>query len=113
MDDFEVLLKSEHFTRGRLRAGLKSFGSRIDRAVLTEPSASGRSIPVAITGPDYNVVSEADARRLAACWNAFEGVPTAKIETMPGSVLSLLNLFEELYERIEQMQAVIDSRVSK
>lgn len=38
-------------------------------------------------------VSEENARRLAACWNALEGVPTDAIEALPADSLEAARKF--------------------
>lgn len=43
----------------------------------------GTNVAVAITGlvdADDGAINEANARRIAACWNACEGIPTEELE---------------------------------
>jgi hypothetical protein len=42
-------------------------------------------------------ISDEDADRLVLCWNAFRGMPTETIQTMPGSVADLTSNMAQLY----------------
>lgn len=70
-----IKAENDAYTQGRLRAGRMVCGMRVDGSSLL--NERGEMIAMAFTS---NVDGEADARRLAACWNACEGVPTETLE---------------------------------
>ncbi len=63
-------------TQGLLRAGQMVSGMRVDGSGLF--NARGEMVAMAFTS---DVDGEADARRLAACWNACTGIPTEQLES--------------------------------
>lgn len=67
---------NEAYTQGRLRAGLQVCGMHVDRSRLF--TEDGTLLAMAFT--TLESASEADARRLAACWNACQDVPTETLE---------------------------------
>lgn len=63
---------------------------------------------VARTLPQPTIaVAEANARRLVACWNAFDGVPTSTIESMGGVVrgacADLMTQRDELAQAVDRL----------
>ena len=61
------------------------------RAVITDTHSDFEFVVLRIGINDINCKTEANARRLAACWNACEGLPTQDLEALsvPFSELSL------------------------
>ncbi len=69
-------------TEGRLAAGQFQI-AQIGKAIYHGIAVPGEVVPIAVTGPtgaNDAAIACADARRLAACWNALERVPTEEIE---------------------------------
>lgn len=72
-------IKAENhaYTRGRLSAGQVICGLEIKRNHLF--NATGTLLAAVFTTPEAR--GEADARRLAACWNVCDGIPTETLES--------------------------------
>lgn len=68
---------NEAHTQGLLRTGQQICGQLVSTAGLY--NESGQLVGLAFT--TVSTKGEADARRLAACWNACEGVPTEQLES--------------------------------
>lgn len=68
---------NEAHTRGLLRTGQQICGQLVSTAGLY--NEAGQLVGLAFT--TVGTKGEADARRLAACWNACEGVPTEHLES--------------------------------
>ncbi len=69
-------------TEGRLEAGQFQI-AQIGKVNYHGIAAPGEVVPIAVTGPtgaNDAAIACADARRLAACWNAFEGIETERFE---------------------------------
>ena len=71
-----IKAENDAYTQGRLRAGRMVRGMRVDGSSLL--NERGEMIAMAFTS---DVDGEADARRLAACWNVCEGIPTETLES--------------------------------
>lgn len=71
-----IKAENDAYTQGRLRAGQLICGMHVDRASLFNDR--GTLIAMAFTTPE--AASEADARRIAACWNACADVTTETLE---------------------------------
>lgn len=67
---------NDAYTQGRLRAGKLVCGMRVDGSSLF--NERDEMIAMAFTS---DVDGEADARRLSACWNVCEGIPTETLES--------------------------------
>ena len=72
-----IKAENDAYTQGRLRAGHSVCGLEVDRSCLFNSDGS-RMAMVFTTHRARG--AEADARRLSACWNACEGIPTATLE---------------------------------
>lgn len=55
---------------------------------------------------EYPMFREEDARRLAACWNAFDGLPTDQIESMVNVPKFFFNHMEMMAQRDELLAAL-------
>lgn len=54
-------------------------------------------------GTPENEVGEANARRLVACWNVFDGLPTEAIEQVDGEPATVGSVIEKLCEDSDEM----------
>lgn len=67
-------------------------------------------VAIAITGkfgePDADI-SEANARRIAACWNVCEGIPTKALEADVPGIFRQINRQEELKAQRDELLAAL------
>ncbi len=64
--------------------------------------------------PGYGF-TEANARRLAACWNAFDGFPTEEIEAMVsvGGVMAADLMMKKALAELEEVKKLVDDFIGK
>jgi hypothetical protein len=97
-------------SHGRLAAGITNEIITIDGHAAQQHCIGVEGIRqglIAITGhvgDERDAISAADARRLAACWNAFDGVSTDMVETLPGGVPALTKHAGQLHRQLDLMR---------
>lgn len=72
-------------------------------------------VAIAITGkfgePDADI-SEANARRIAACWNACDGIPTAWLEGGAADILEhSIALIKQRDELLAALRLIVDNSI--
>lgn len=106
-------------TKGKVRTavagipGIETKGYEMHHCIRV----TGSNHIIALTGKtdtgnrDFDAVSEADAERLAACWNAFEGVPTDDIHKC--HVVKPIKINNRLGDGYRKMAAEYESNLKK
>lgn len=78
---------------------------------------SSGGFPLDIHADDGELIARAnevaDAERIIACWNAFDGVPTGLVETMPGPVHDLAQAHAKAVEQRDNLLAALEGMIEE
>jgi hypothetical protein len=98
---------SAQHTPGRLQAGVSLYGGGIEHFTAVSEGNTQKIVALCgLAGAADELESIANACRLAACWNACEGLDTDKLERMPAPFGQMLNVgFMDLWEQYATLKA--------
>ena len=95
---------SGRHTESRLVVGeLNGHGIELKHTNGDVPGAISLVLARVTARPTWMAEAEANARRLAACWNACEGMTTEALEALPGPFNKLLS--QEFLSLVDQLAA--------